>query len=64
MVHNGHISAIIDWAESGWYPDYWEYNSALIDTTLRPDYNAILDDAIGATPCEYLMVQTLRQTLA
>jgi Ser/Thr protein kinase RdoA (MazF antagonist) len=23
LVHDGHISAVIDWADSGWYPDYW-----------------------------------------
>ncbi|KAI5118014.1 hypothetical protein M0805_003451 [Coniferiporia weirii] len=25
MVHNGHISGIIDWEYAGWFPDYWEY---------------------------------------
>lgn len=26
---NPKIVAIIDWHQSGWYPDYWEYNKAL-----------------------------------
>ena len=23
------VLAIVDWAQSGWYPDYWEYCKAL-----------------------------------
>lgn len=23
MIHDGHISGLIDWADSGWYPEYW-----------------------------------------
>lgn len=25
LVENGRITAILDWEQSGWYPDYWEY---------------------------------------
>jgi phosphotransferase family enzyme len=28
MVRNGRVVAIIDWAYSGWYPEYWEYTKA------------------------------------
>jgi serine/threonine protein kinase len=28
MVKNGRIVAIIDWAFSGWYPEYWDYTKA------------------------------------
>lgn len=24
MVHDGHVSGIIDWAEAGWYPYFWD----------------------------------------
>ncbi|ORY05470.1 kinase-like domain-containing protein [Clohesyomyces aquaticus] len=27
MVHNGYISAFLDWESAGWYPDYWEYTT-------------------------------------
>jgi hypothetical protein len=63
MVNNGHISGIIDWSDSGWYPDYWEHNSATKDYVMREDWNAILDDAIGFRPCEYLMDLKLRAIL-
>ncbi len=29
MVHNGYVSRFIDWGSTGWYPDYWEYTTAL-----------------------------------
>ena len=29
MIHNGHISGIIDWECAGWLPEYWEYVSML-----------------------------------
>ncbi|KAI9727374.1 MAG: hypothetical protein M1834_008445 [Cirrosporium novae-zelandiae] len=25
LVRNGRISGIVDWENSGWYPEYWEY---------------------------------------
>jgi aminoglycoside phosphotransferase (APT) family kinase protein len=25
LVEEGHVSGIIDWEQSGWYPEYWEY---------------------------------------
>ncbi|EMD31209.1 hypothetical protein CERSUDRAFT_60327, partial [Gelatoporia subvermispora B] len=29
MIHNGHISGIIDWEWSGWFPEYWEFTSIM-----------------------------------
>ncbi|KAF2463567.1 kinase-like protein [Lindgomyces ingoldianus] len=29
MVHDGRISGLIDWESAGWYPDYWEFTTAL-----------------------------------
>ncbi|CAK7225577.1 hypothetical protein SCUCBS95973_005913 [Sporothrix curviconia] len=25
MVRDGHIVALLDWEDAGWYPEYWEY---------------------------------------
>lgn len=33
MVHNGHVSGFIDWECAGWYPDYWEFTTALRRTS-------------------------------
>jgi len=29
MIHQGHVSGILDWQEAGWYPEYWEYVNAM-----------------------------------
>lgn len=28
LVEDGHLSAILDWECSGWYPEYWEITTA------------------------------------
>jgi len=28
LVHNGHLSAILDWEAAGWLPEYWEFTTA------------------------------------
>ncbi|ERF76356.1 hypothetical protein EPUS_09324 [Endocarpon pusillum Z07020] len=63
MVHDGHISGIIDWSDSGWYPDYWEYTSAMRVMNQRQDWNTILDNAIGRPHCEFLIIEKIRVIL-
>jgi len=29
VTEDGHLSAILDWEAAGWYPDYWEFSTAL-----------------------------------
>jgi hypothetical protein len=29
MVHKRHITGFLDWESAGWYPEYWEYTTAL-----------------------------------
>jgi thiamine kinase-like enzyme len=29
MVHKGRVSGFIDWESAGWYPDNWEYTTAM-----------------------------------
>ena len=29
LVHDGHVSGIIDWESAGWYPNYWEFTTPL-----------------------------------
>ncbi|KAK3318707.1 hypothetical protein B0H66DRAFT_591386 [Apodospora peruviana] len=28
LVRNGKLSGVVDWENSGWYPEYWEYTKA------------------------------------
>ncbi len=64
LIKDGHISAIIDWTEAGWYPDYWEYMAAMRQGQMRRiDWNTILDRAIGRPHCEFPMIVKLREVL-
>ncbi|KAF1358477.1 kinase-like protein [Lizonia empirigonia] len=38
IVDNGKIVAIVDWAFSGWYPEYWEYTKAHYGLLNIPDW--------------------------
>ncbi|RDW66951.1 hypothetical protein BP5796_09700 [Coleophoma crateriformis] len=33
---------VIDWENSGWYPEYWEFCNAMIGATFRPDWLVLL----------------------
>lgn len=28
VIHKGRVAAVVDWAFSGWYPEYWEFTKA------------------------------------
>ena len=38
IIDNGKIVAIVDWAFSGWYPEYWEYTKAHYGLLNVPDW--------------------------
>lgn len=29
LVNDGHVAGFIDWESAGWYPEYWEFTTAL-----------------------------------
>jgi len=29
LVKDGHITGFLDWESAGWYPDYWDFTTAL-----------------------------------
>jgi predicted unusual protein kinase regulating ubiquinone biosynthesis (AarF/ABC1/UbiB family) len=35
-----HIIAIIDWQQSGWYPEYWEYCKALWTSPIGEEWES------------------------
>lgn len=46
MVHDGHVSGIIDWEHAGYYPDWWEY--AYVWTFVQePEWQYYLETEIG-----------------
>ncbi|KAG4258995.1 hypothetical protein FPRO03_13217 [Fusarium proliferatum] len=44
LMHNGRISGIVDWENSGWFPDYWEYTKAHYVTKLNKRWLAVVDE--------------------
>jgi thiamine kinase-like enzyme len=37
---------IVDWQQSGWYPDYWEYCKALYATSYKDEWRNIYIDQV------------------
>lgn len=35
LVHDGRLSGTVDWENSGWYPEYWDYSKAHYITKLK-----------------------------
>lgn len=58
LIHNGRLSAIIDWATLGWYPDYWEYH-----ILRRQEFGPRPDDEAWETCLEQMYEVDLRTNL-
>lgn len=43
LVRDGKLSGIVDWENSGWYPEYWEYTKARYVTKLDRRWLAAVD---------------------
>ncbi|KAL7764043.1 hypothetical protein ACKLNR_005188 [Fusarium oxysporum f. sp. zingiberi] len=43
LMHNGRISGIVDWENSGWFPDYWEYTKAHYVIKLNKRWLAVVN---------------------
>ncbi|KAK4234360.1 aminoglycoside phosphotransferase [Achaetomium macrosporum] len=42
LVHEGHVSGLIDWETAGWYPEYWEFTTPLRWASLLPEWRGLL----------------------
>lgn len=38
LVERGRVTAILDWEDAGWYPEYWEYIKVLQQLKPMPDW--------------------------
>lgn len=56
MIHEGQVSAIIDWEYAGFYPEYWEYAIAFSDLSWKQpslaDWTVCLQHALKPYPVE------------
>ncbi|KAF5021319.1 hypothetical protein F66182_6641 [Fusarium sp. NRRL 66182] len=62
MVRHGRVAAIIDWAYSGWYPEYWEFTKAHYNC-LEEDWEDYLRLALPCYETELIAEQTLWRRL-
>ena len=60
LVREGEVVAIIDWAFSGWYPEYWEYTSAWCGNITRKTWQEVLPNFLEEYP-EALKMEITRQ---
>lgn len=44
LVHNGRLSGIVDWENSGWFPEYWDYTKAHYITKLNKRWLKMIDE--------------------
>ncbi|VUC31919.1 unnamed protein product [Clonostachys rosea] len=44
LVSNGKLSGIVDWENSGWFPEYWDYTKAHYGTKVRRRWLRAMDE--------------------
>uniref|UniRef100_A0A8H7NMD5 Aminoglycoside phosphotransferase domain-containing protein n=1 Tax=Bionectria ochroleuca TaxID=29856 RepID=A0A8H7NMD5_BIOOC len=44
LVSNGRLSGIVDWENSGWFPEYWDYTKAYYGTKIRRRWLRAVDE--------------------
>ncbi|KAK3899885.1 serine threonine kinase [Staphylotrichum tortipilum] len=61
FVHNGRVSALIDWECAGWYPPYWDYTSAWYWAIMAPEWQDAAGKFLDPCPDELAMEITRRK---
>ncbi|OAA53452.1 Protein kinase-like domain protein [Niveomyces insectorum RCEF 264] len=46
IIHKGSVAAVVDWAFSGWFPEYWEFTKAHYGLFPRQDWYEALYEAM------------------
>jgi len=59
IVRDGRVAAIIDWAYSGWYPEYWEFTRAHYTGFTHEDWFDLLCSAFPCYDLELAAEQSL-----
>ncbi|KAJ5366645.1 hypothetical protein N7541_000586 [Penicillium brevicompactum] len=63
MIHNGKVSAVVDWQFGGWYPEYWEYTKAHYGQTNRSEWYRGLEANMERYDAEFKAEQALWEKL-
>lgn len=57
------VTALLDWEDAGWYPDYWEYSCCFIDFGMEDDWPEKLEKILDPWPLEASVLKLVRQEL-
>lgn len=52
IVKDGHVAAIVDWAQGGWYPEYWDFAKAFYIYTFLTDWGTRVLSILKPFCCE------------
>ena len=63
VVKDGHVTGIIDWEMSGWYPEHWEFVKAFYLVDWRTDWATRLIGVMKTYHREQLVHAKLTQFL-
>ncbi|CAK7226975.1 hypothetical protein SBRCBS47491_006412 [Sporothrix bragantina] len=57
------VSAVLDWEDAGWYPNYWEYAALFVDFDWHDDWPEKIENVLEPCPLEAAMLRMVRQDL-
>lgn len=63
IVKDGHVAAIVDWEQGGWYPEYWDFAKAFYIHTFLTDWGTHVLRILKPFYCEQAMHSRLSATL-
>ncbi|KAI1421887.1 kinase-like domain-containing protein [Xylaria sp. FL1777] len=58
-----HVSAILDWEDSGWYPNYWEYAGNFIDFAWNDDWPEKFESIVEPCPVEAGLLMIVKRDI-
>jgi len=59
---DGTVTAILDWGDSGWYPENWEYTKALLNPQTGPNWDERIAEIVGDYRAEHEVEMLIIQT--
>ncbi|CAJ2502426.1 Uu.00g098200.m01.CDS01 [Anthostomella pinea] len=57
------VSAVVDWENAGWYPNYWEYASCFVDLEWRDTWPEHVEHIVDPHIPEAAVLRMIRQDL-
>ncbi|KAI1149528.1 kinase-like domain-containing protein [Nemania diffusa] len=58
-----YVNAILDWEDSGWYPNYWEYAGNFVDLVWDDDWPEKFESIVEPYPMEAGLLMMVKQNI-